>query len=92
MQLNGFPSMPVVVITDEQKAASQAALEKFKERLASGEITITYPDKPTLQPGVIYHPSQPVSPGQPSDTPPLVAVTTPLTYGSNGLVVLKPQA
>ncbi|MCU0122109.1 hypothetical protein N8H74_27975 [Pseudomonas sp. B2M1-30] len=91
MELKGFPNMPVVKLTDEQIAAGKAAAEKFKEKIASGEITITYPDKPVLQPGVIYHPSQPAQPDQPSDTPPLVAIDTPLTYDSRGTVLLKPQ-
>lgn len=91
MQINGFPNMPVVKLTDEQIAAGKAAGEKLKEKIASGEITITYPDKPVLQPGVIYHPSQPATPDQPTNALPLVAVDTPLTYDSRGTVALKPQ-
>lgn len=89
MQINGFPNMPVVKLTDEQIAAGKAGAEKFKEKLASGEIVITKPDKPILlKPGVIYHPDEP---SQPGDTTPLVAITTPLIYDAKGTVVLKPQ-
>jgi hypothetical protein len=93
MQINGFPNLPVVKLTDEQIAAGKAGAEKLKDKIASGEITIKQPgpDTPVLQPGVIYHPSQPVQPSQPSDTPPLVAIDTPLTYDNKGLVILKPQ-
>jgi hypothetical protein len=91
MELKGFPNMPVVTLTDEQIAAGKAAGEKFKEKIASGEITIKYPDKPILQPGVIYHPSQPAQPDESIGTPPLVAIDTPLTYDSKGAVLLKPQ-
>ncbi|RON92282.1 hypothetical protein [Pseudomonas fluorescens] len=91
MKINGFPEMPVVKVTDEQIAAGKAAGEKFKEKLASGDITITYPDKPVLTPGVIYHPSQPADPTPATGTPPLVAIDTPLTYDAHGLVILKPQ-
>ena len=89
MQINGFPNMPVVKLTDEQIAAGKAGAEKLKEKIASGDITITYPDKPVLTPGVIYHPSQPADPTP--ATPPLVAIDTPLTYDAHGLVILKPQ-
>jgi hypothetical protein len=93
MQINGFPNLPVVKLTDEQIAAGKAGAEKLKEKIASGEITIKYPgpDTPVLPPGVIYHPSQPVQPSQPSDTPALVAIDTPLTYDAKGAVILKPQ-
>jgi hypothetical protein len=93
MQINGFPNMPVVKLTDEQIAAGKAGAEKLKEKIASGEITIKHPgsDIPVLQPGVIYHPSKPVEPNPPSDTPPLVAIVTPLTYDERGTVILKPQ-
>ncbi|WP_434707768.1 hypothetical protein J3P75_18580 [Pseudomonas sp. R1-1] len=91
MQINGFPNMPVVKLTDEQIAAGKAAAEKLKEKIASGEITIKYPDKPLLQPGVVYHPSEPVPSPQPDGTPPLVAIDTPLTYDAKGTVILKPQ-
>ncbi|QXI08010.1 hypothetical protein HU718_010000 [Pseudomonas tensinigenes] len=93
MQINGFPNLPVVKLTDEQIAAGKAGAEKLKEKIASGEITIKYPgpDTPVLQPSVIYHPSQPVQPSQPSDTPALVAIDTPLTYDAKGAVTLKPQ-
>jgi hypothetical protein len=93
MQINGFPNMPVVKLTDEQIAAGKAGAEKLKEKIASGEITIKSPgpDTPVLQPGVIYHPSKPVEPNPPSDTPPLVAIDTPLTYDERGTVILKPQ-
>ena len=93
MQINGFPNLPVVKLTDEQIAAGKAGAEKLKDKIASGEITIKQPgpDTPVLQPSVIYHPSQPVQPSQPSDTPPLVAIDTPLTYDNKGLVILKPQ-
>jgi hypothetical protein len=95
MQINGFPNMPVVKLTDEQIAAGKAGAEKLKEKIASGEITIKYPGPgpgtPVLQPGVIYHPSKPVEPNPPSDKPPLVAIDTPLTYDERGTVILKPQ-
>jgi hypothetical protein len=91
MQINGFQNLPVVKLTDEQIAAGKAGGELLKDKIASGEITIKYPDKPILQPGVIYHPSEPAQPSQPSDTPTLVAIDTPLTYDSRGTVILKPQ-
>ncbi|MBC3778242.1 hypothetical protein [Pseudomonas sp. SWRI99] len=91
MQINGSPNLPVVKLTDEQIAAGKAAAEKLKDKIASGEITIKYPDKPILQPGVIYHPSEPAQPAQSGGTPTLVAIDTPLTYDSRGTVILKPQ-
>lgn len=91
MELKGFPNLPVVKLTDEQIAAGKAGGEKLKDKIASGEITIKYPDKPILQPGVIYHPSEPAQPNQPSDSLLLVAIDTPLTYDARGAVVLKPQ-
>ncbi|MDI2594763.1 hypothetical protein NYP20_09165 [Pseudomonas sp. N3-W] len=94
MELNGLPSlkdMTPVKLTPEQIAASKEAAAKFKEKVASGEITIKYPDKP-LEPGVIYHPSRPTetepSIGVTPDTP---VVDTPLTYTPNGTVVLTKQ-
>lgn len=90
MQIKGFPNLPVVTLTDEQIAAGKAGAEKLKEKIASGEITIKYPDKPVLQPGVIYHPGEP-APDQPTGTPPLVAIDTPLTYDSKGTVLQRPR-
>lgn len=90
MEIKGFPPMPVVKLTDEQIAAGKAGAEKFKEKLASGEIVIKPLDGPSPvqpgEPGVIYHPD----PVQPGGTP-MVAIDTPLTYDSKGTVVLKPQ-
>ncbi|EJM29720.1 hypothetical protein [Pseudomonas sp. GM25] len=91
MEIKGFPTLPVVKLTDEQIAAGKAGAEKLKEKIASGEIVIKQPTGPSpLQPGVIYHPD-PAQPVQPGDTPPLVAIDTPLTYDSKGTVLLKPQ-
>ncbi|UQS15182.1 hypothetical protein [Pseudomonas sp. HS6] len=93
MEIKGFPPMPVVKLTDEQIAAGKAGAEKFKEKLASGEIVIKPLDGPSPvqpgKPGVIYYPD-PVQPGQSTGTP-LVAIDTPLTYDSKGTILLKPQ-
>ena len=47
MEIKGFPPMPVVKLTDEQIAAGKAGAEKFKEKLASGEIVIKPLDGPS---------------------------------------------
>ncbi|MHA3739270.1 hypothetical protein ACXR0M_26860 [Pseudomonas sp. Eth.TT006] len=94
MNINGFPQMPVVKLTDEQIAAGKAGGAKIKEMIDSGQIDMTLPAKPILTPGVIYHPNQPSQPSDPTPVPgttPMVAIDTPLTYDAHGLVVLKPQ-